>query len=264
MLSYPTIDPIIFSIGPLQFRGYGLAYVCGLLFPLVVFKHSFKHKLKLDSDQQSNYLIWVMLGVILGGRLGYIFFYNFSYYIQHLHELVYLWKGGMSFHGGAAGALAATWLFCKKYKINARQFSDVLVISSTIGLGLGRLANFINAELYGRVTTSPLGMVFPGGGDLPRHPSQLYEAFFEGLLLFLILWAIRKTGKLHDGQLMAVFCMVYATFRFGIEYFREPDSHLGFIIATFSMGQLLSLFMFGLGLFFFICFRHPPTRSNPR
>ena len=262
MLQYPNIDPIIFSLGPLHFRWYGLAYVCGLLLPLIFFKKSFTEKLKLDSDQQSNYLIWVMLGVVLGGRIGYIFFYNFSYYIENLNELFYFWKGGMSFHGGAIGALSATWLFCKKYKINARQFSDVLVIGTPIGLGLGRVANFINGELYGRVTTSPLGMVFPGGGDLPRHPSQLYEAFFEGLVLFLILWGVRKTGKLQDGQLMALFCMTYASFRFCIEYFREPDAHLGFIVATFSMGHLLSIFMFCVGLFFFICFRHRSSTSN--
>lgn len=249
MLEYPAIDPIFFSIGPLHVRWYGLAYLAGLTLPFLVFKRSYQNQLKMTSDDILNYISSLILGVIIGGRLGYVFFYDFLNFLESPLLVFAIWKGGMSYHGGAIGAIVSSILFSKKYKFNTLMLLDLLAIGSTIGIFFGRLANFINGELFGRVTTSAFGMIFPYGGPLPRHPSQLYEAFFEGLILFIILFIIRRSFTLIPGILGSIYLILYGSFRFFIEFFREPDTHLGFIFQIFSLGQVLCFVEIFLGIF---------------
>jgi phosphatidylglycerol:prolipoprotein diacylglycerol transferase len=196
----------------------------------------------------------LILGVVLGGRLGYVLFYNPGYYLGHPLEIVATWQGGMSFHGGCIGTILCGLLYCRRNHLNFWKTVDLYVAAAPIGIGLGRLGNFINGELFGRVTDVPWAMVFPEGGPLPRHPSQLYEAFLEGVLLFLILWAVKGFPWRHPqpkwwphGSILAFFLICYSLFRFLVEFFREPDAHLGTLIADLSMGQLLSLGMLVLG-----------------
>jgi phosphatidylglycerol:prolipoprotein diacylglycerol transferase len=174
--------------------------------------------------------------------LGYVLFYNLGEYIKNPLEIFAVWHGGMSFHGGLIGTLLAGVYVTKRYKLDFWLYSDLIIVTAPIGLGLGRIGNFINGELYGRVTTLPWGMVFPAGGPLPRHPSQLYEAFFEGLLLFFILWYMKNRID-TKGRLTAAFLLLYGIFRFFIEFFREPDPQLGFILGPFTMGQILCIAM---------------------
>ena len=187
------------------------------------------------------------MGVVLGGRAGYILFYNLSWYLTHPLKVFAVWEGGMSFHGGLLGAIVAAVIVFRKYDLDLWAMADVVALTIPVGLGLGRLGNFINGELYGRVTDLPLGVVFPGGGPLPRHPSQLYEALLEGVLLLFILWGLsfRNTAK---GCIFWSFFVGYGLFRFSVEFFREPDQQLGFLWGGATMGQLLSLPMFVLGV----------------
>jgi phosphatidylglycerol---prolipoprotein diacylglyceryl transferase len=252
MLPYPNIDPVFLKIGPLEFRWYGLMYVLGLTLGFWYLKNKLKTSLKLNNDLIWNLMSYITIGVILGGRLGYVLFYNLPYYWQHPLTIFAVWEGGMSFHGGGLGCVLAILIFSLVYKTNFYLVLDFLALGSTIGIGLGRLANFINGELYGRVTNLPWGMIFPNGGEHIRHPSQLYEAFFEGLVLFLILNFLLKKQILKPGQLFAWFLINYGIFRFFIEFLREPDSQIGLFFNFLSMGQLLSgLMIAGGGLFFF-------------
>ncbi len=194
----------------------------------------------------------LILSVIIGGRLGYVLFYNLPYYLEHPLEIPATWSGGMSFHGATLAIILSFLVFCHKNKINLYITADLYTATIPIGLGLGRLGNFINGELYGRTTEQPWGMVFPGAGALPRHPSQLYEAFLEGLLLFILLWTLRKKpwntpGRWPHGCISALFLIGYGFFRIIVENFREPDQHLGFIFWHLTMGQLLSICMIGIG-----------------
>ena len=253
MLTYPTINPVFLKLGPLEFRWYGLAYVLGLILPFTIpaFKREFAEKLKMSADDRSNLMLYLMLGIILGGRLGYVIFYDLAHYISEPLSIIMLNKGGMSYHGGAIGAMLAMLFYGHQHSKSKLILLDLLGIFSTIGIGLGRLANFINAELYGRVTTVDWGMIFPGAGPLPRHPSQLYEAFFEGLVLFGVLYFLKRKNILKDGQLFAIYVFLYGVFRFFIEFTREPDAHLGFVWGVFSMGQVLC-FLWGLiGIYLF-------------
>ena len=256
MLPYPNIDPVIFSFGPLQVRWYGLMYILGFIAAYLLVRYqarlfSWKQMLKhLD-----NLNLALIAGVILGGRLGYILFYNLSYYLQHPLEILATWQGGMSFHGGCIGVLVCGGLYCRHHNINFWKGADLYVVTVPIGLGLGRIGNFMNAELYGRVTEVPWGMVFPGGGPLPRHPSQLYEALLEGVLLFVILWSLKarpwqdQYKKLWPhGTMLALFLFLYGIFRFLVELVREPDPQLGRVLASMTMGQLLSLIMVVSGI----------------
>jgi phosphatidylglycerol:prolipoprotein diacylglycerol transferase len=197
-----------------------------------------------------NLNLALIIGVVLGGRLGYVLFYNPAYYLAHPLEIPATWSGGMSFHGGCLGALVAGLLYCRRAGLDFWQTADLYVVTAPVGLFFGRVGNFINGELYGRATTVPWGMVFPDGGPLPRHPSQLYEAGLEGIVLFLILWPLRRLPwtrpaprRWPHGTLLALFLGLYGLFRFVVEFFREPDSQLGLLFLHLSMGQLLCLVM---------------------
>lgn len=244
-LVFPNIDPVAFELGPIVIRWYALAYLTGfvggwMMAGKLVEKY---HDKTLTRDHVDDLLTWIILGVILGGRLGYVIFYNPSYYLSNPADILKVWQGGMAFHGGMLGAIVSTFLFARKYKIQFLKLTDILAVTAPIGLFFGRLANFINGELYGRITDSPFGMVFPGGGELPRHPSQLYEATLEGFVLFVFMLILIKKGVLKDkpGVTSAIFLMGYGIFRFLIEYVREPDAQIGLFLNFVSMGQILCL-----------------------
>ncbi len=238
-----NIDPVAFSIGPLVVRWYALAYLAGFLL-------GWKYCLKLvgnraegrpNADDIDNFLTWAVIGVILGGRLGYVLFYNFEYYLENPSNILKLWNGGMSFHGGMLGVLFAMFFYSKKHNINVFKLSDIVSAAAPIGLFFGRIANFINGELYGKQTDLPWGIIFPNGGDIARHPSQLYESFLEGLVLFIILYFIINSPKRKTGMVTGVFLLGYGLFRALVELAREPDAQIGYIAGFMSMGQILSL-----------------------
>jgi phosphatidylglycerol---prolipoprotein diacylglyceryl transferase len=247
MVTYPHIDPVFLRLGPLEFRWYGLMYICGFAAAYFLILAGVRRKgLPLTRDDVADLIFTVAVGVILGGRLGYILFYNLSYYLSHPAKVFAVWEGGMSFHGGLTGAIIAALYFIRKHKVRFYPLADIGFSAAPVGLFCGRMGNFINGELFGRVTDVPWGMVFPGGGPLPRHPSQLYEAFLEGPLMFLILYLIgRKVDR--DGVVFWSFIALYGLFRFLVEFVREPDTQLGYLVGGLSMGQLLSLPMFLLG-----------------
>jgi len=241
-MKYPHIDPVFLRLGPLQFRWYGLMYILGFLAAYFVIRKGAERKnIPLSRDDVADLVFAVALGIILGGRLGYVLFYNLSEYLAHPLQIFAVWEGGMSFHGGLAGAVLGGLWFAHRKKIAFLALADLGFLSAPIGLFLGRIGNFINGELYGRVTDVPWGMVFPDprAGNLPRHPSQLYEAILEGPILFCILWALSRR-KHPAGVIFWAFVAWYGTFRFFVEFFREPDVQLGYIVGGFSMGQLLS------------------------
>jgi phosphatidylglycerol:prolipoprotein diacylglycerol transferase len=248
MIPYPKIDPVFLRIGPLSFRWYGLMYAVSFVAAIFLVRAAAaKKRLKLTKDQVSDLILYAALGVILGGRLGYILFYNFNFYLSNPAKLIAVWEGGMSFHGGFLGVITAGYLFCRSRKLPFFAVADVAVISVPVGLGLGRLGNFINGELYGRATDVPWCMVFPAGGAFCRHPSQLYEAFLEGIVLFVILFFLIR-ADLPRGVSFWSLILFYGLFRFIVEFFREPDAQLGLILGPFSMGQILSFPMFVLGV----------------
>lgn len=244
MMPFPHIDPIAFEIGPLAVRWYGLAYVAGFIGGLMYIKHLVRRwPSRLSAEGVDDFFTWAVLGVILGGRLGYCLFYNPSFFLSNPVEIVKIWQGGMSYHGGLLGVLLAVYLYGRRHKINFFDITDRIAPGVCIGLFFGRIANFINAELYGRFTDVPWGVVFPGAGDLPRHPSQLYEAFLEGIVLFIALHlvAIRKPARY---VVSGLFALLYGAFRFGVEFVRQPDNlpHLrDGVLGWLTMGQLLSL-----------------------
>jgi phosphatidylglycerol:prolipoprotein diacylglycerol transferase len=250
----PEIDPIALSLGPIAIRWYSLAYIAGILFALFWLKKLNQKDNFLSQKAYDDWLVWAVLSIMIGGRLGYVFFYNSSYFLENLLEIFAFWQGGMSFHGGLLGSIFGMWLFAKKYKVNFLQLTDALSIAAPIGLFFGRLANFVNMELYGRVSGSNFGIIFPNAGDLPRHPSQLYEAALEGILLFLILFSLNNFTKIRQvkGCLSGLFLVFYGSFRILIENFREPDTQIGFLFDNVTMGQLLSLPLILLGIFLII------------
>lgn len=248
MITFPQIDPIIFQIGPLAIRWYGMMYLLGFGAAYLLINHlSRMRSLDLSKDGASDLLFYGVLGVVLGGRLGYVLFYNPGQYLSRPLEIFAVWQGGMSFHGGLLGVVVATVIFCRRRKLPILSIGDILVTSATIGLGLGRVGNFINGELWGRVSDLPWAMVFPGAGRLPRHPSQLYEALLEGLVLFLVLYLLHRR-KVAEGVPFFCFFIGYGLFRFMVEFVRQPDVHLGFLWGGATMGQLLSLPMIFFGL----------------
>jgi phosphatidylglycerol:prolipoprotein diacylglycerol transferase len=257
--SFPNIDPVAFSIFGFAVRWYALAYMVGILGGLhyVRFIDNKSAAPMLTKKILDDALLWAVIGVILGGRLGYVLFYNLPYYLENPLDIPKMWHGGMSFHGGALGVIGGFYLFARRHKLPYVELMDRICTAVPIGLFFGRLANFINGELYGRVTDSKFGMIFPNGGDLPRHPSQLYEAGLEGLVLFFILmWLARRGNMLQShrcGVLSGSFLLGYGLFRFIIEYVREPDAHIGLLFGFISRGQLLCLPMIlvGLGLIYF-------------
>jgi phosphatidylglycerol:prolipoprotein diacylglycerol transferase len=256
MLTYPEISPVAIELGPLIIRWYSLAYMVGIVFGWWLISHVSRHGTGLQNPRQiiskeqlSDLAAVGVIGIILGGRIGYSLFYNFDYYSQNPLEIFMIWHGGMSFHGGAIGIILTTLMYCRRKNINFLAITDVMACATPLGLMLGRITNFINGELYGRVTTSSLGMVFPTGDPLPRHPSQLYQAFGEGFLLLVIMLTLLFFTKSRErvGLLSGIFLSGYAVFRFAAEFFREPDPQLGFIYQWLTMGQLLCLPMLLLG-----------------
>lgn len=257
------IDPTFVHIGPFQIRYYGLMYIVAFLIVYLLVIHRIKNEdYNYSKATIQNYFIWAILGVMIGGRLGYVVFYNLKYYIAHPLEIILPFSltggfhftgiAGMSYHGGLIGVILAGILFCHKNKINFWRFADLFIPPIPLGYTFGRLGNFINGELYGRVTTMPWGMYFPQDVTHQlRHPSQLYEAFFEGVFLFLILWSIRKK-RLFDGFFLSLYLIGYGMVRFLIEFVREPDPQLGFIFGFLTMGQIFCLCMIlgGIGIFY--------------
>jgi len=250
MITYPHIDPVAFSVGPLAVRWYGLAYLAGITCGYFFLQRDLFERYKWSRDTVLDLFSWLVFGVMLGGRLGYVLIYDFVYFSHHPTHVFAVWEGGMSYHGGALGAMVAFSLFARKMKVPVLELLGFLGIGRCFGLFFGRVANFINGELCGRVTEAPIGMVFPEGGPFPRHPSQLYEAFFEGIVLFLVLFFLRKRLRLKPGQLFGAYLIGYGIFRFGIEFFREPDAQLGTVAGFLSMGQLLCMAMMLLGVLF--------------
>ena len=246
-------------MGPLQVRWYGLMYVLGFMASFFLVRFQIKkfdcRKLAIHFENLNFILI---ISLVLGGRLGYVFFYNFSYYLQHPLEIMATWQGGMSFHGALLGVIAGGWLFCRKKGLNFFETADIYVVTIPIGLGLGRIGNFINGELFGRPGDVPWAMIFPGGGLVPRHPSQLYECLLDGLVLFLLLWLLKDYQRARNwpaGSMLAFFLVFYGIFRSIGELFREPDAHLGYILDYFTRGQLLSGLMILAGLLIFLLIR---------
>lgn len=260
-IPFPRIDPVAVEIGPVAIRWYALAYVFGLLF-------AWWYGRRLATDRPpgreimsrrdaDDLLFWCTLGVILGGRIGYVLFYKPRHYLDNPGEILALWQGGMAFHGGLLGVVVAIIVFALVRKRNLLSIGDIAACVTPVGLLLGRIANFINGELWGRVSEVPWAMIFPAGGPLPRHPSQLYEAFLEGLVLFVFLFVWRRrTGALdRPGELGGLFLMGYGLARFFVEFFRQPDAFLpnqGYLFGFVTMGQLLSLPLIAFGLYLFL------------
>ena len=258
MLTYPNIDPIALALGPIEIRWYSLAYIFGILLALL-YMHLLdkKYRFKLTSPKLLEDLsFYIILGIILGGRLGYVLFYNPGYYLQNIIEIFFIWQGGMSFHGVLTGVSIAVLLFCRKNNLSYLRYMDLISAASPIGIFLGRIANFINGELFGRPTNLPWGMIFPHGDHQPRHPSQIYEAIFEGLFAFIILFLCFKLKNIRDnpGKITGIFISIYAIARILIEFTREPDPQLGLFLNFISMGQILSLILLALGIYLSLIF----------
>lgn len=253
-MTFPSIDPVLFSLGPLQVRWYGLMYVLGFAASYFLVRKQIRDNGDTQLGREfENLNFTLILAVIVGGRLGYVLFYNFSYYSRHPLEILATWHGGMSFHGACIALIVAGWAFCRLRGLSFWKTADTYVVTIPIGLGLGRIGNFINGELYGRPTDLPWAMVFPGGGPHPRHPSQLYEALLEGLVLFIILWSLKNKTRPPStnwphGTMLALFLAGYGCFRFVVEFFRQPDPQMGYVVGALTMGQLLSSLMVAGGL----------------
>lgn len=251
-LAYPAIDPVLVQIGPFAIRWYALAYLAGLLLGWWYARALAARPPRLvPVEAIDDFLVWATLGVVLGGRLGYVLFYKPGFYLDHPLAALQVWHGGMSFHGGLLGVVIAGITFCWRRRLRTLAFADVMFCAAPIGLCLGRLANFVNGELAGRPTDVPWAMVFPGWGPLPRHPSQLYQAGLEGFTLFVILFLLWRVRWIRNrpGLLTGAFLIGYGFFRSFAEMFREPDAHLGFVLDGLTMGQLLSapLVLIGVG-----------------
>jgi phosphatidylglycerol---prolipoprotein diacylglyceryl transferase len=269
ILTFPAFDPVLISVGPFVVRWYALAYIVGILLGWVYARHIIRSdKLwggpaPMAVTDFDDFVLWVTLGVILGGRTGYVLFYNPAYFAAHPLEIVQLWKGGMSFHGGFVGVVLAVVLFARRRRIPFLSLGDVTAAVYPIGHFLGRIANFINGELWGRPTDVPWAMVFPGGGPLPRHPSQLYEAVLEGLVLLIVLNICMRAGALkRPGLVLGIFAVGYGITRCFCELFREPDVQLGFLWGGLTMGMLLSLPLILVGIALIVAaLRREPTRA---
>ena len=257
-ISFPDIDPVAFALGPLEVRWYALSYVAGFLLGwgycqfLAARRVAGPDTHPITRDHIDALLTWLVFGVLIGGRLGYVLFYNPAYYFENPGDVVKIWHGGMAFHGGLVGAAIAMWAFSAVHKVSLLVLFDLVAAAAPIGIFFGRIANFINGELFGRPTDMPWGIVFPYGGNLPRHPSQLYEAALEGLLLWTIMFIfIRLTNALSlKGLLTGLFLSGYGIFRIFVELFRMPDEQIGYIFGFFTMGQILCFPMVMIGGYF--------------
>jgi phosphatidylglycerol---prolipoprotein diacylglyceryl transferase len=253
MIPYPQIDPVIFSVGPAQIRWYSLFYIISFVIGYIFIKKNIRAKdIKISDDHYDTLLFLIMLGVVIGARFGYVLFYGFADYLSQPWRVFAFWEGGMSFHGGVIAVILFGLIYVRKKRLDFYGLADAVVPFAALGLGLGRIGNFINGELYGRVTDVPWAMVFPGTDGRPRHPSQLYQALFEGFLLFVVLQFCYRRIK-SKGTIFWMFVGLYGIIRFVIEFFRQPDAHLGFVISIFTMGQILCFVMIilsAIGLYF--------------
>ena len=247
-----NFDPVAIQIFSIEIRWYSLAYIFGILIGWVISKKILISNEKLN-EKFDDYVTYVILGIIIGGRLGYVIIYDFEYYSNNFIEIIKIWQGGMSFHGGMVGVILVSILYAKKNNFNPFQFLDIISIVSPIGIFFGRLSNFINSELYGLETNLPWGVKFIQVDELYRHPSQLYEAFFEGIVLFIILMYFRKKGLIKKpGYISGLFLMFYSTFRFILEFFRVPDEQLGYLLFNLTMGQIISFIFLLIGIYLII------------
>ena len=265
-----NFDPVLVDLGLLQIRWYSVAYILGIIlgwgYALKIVKkiqhspHSSESIKKSDFD---DLIIYLVIGIVLGGRLGYVIFYNLEYYIQNFIEIFELWQGGMSFHGGLLGVIVSIFAFSKKKNTNFFKYSDIIACVAPIGLFLGRVANFINGELFGKASTLPWAVIFPNGGNIARHPSQIYEAILEGIILFILInfFAFKKNLIIKTGYISSLFLISYSILRIFSENFREPDQHLGYFFNYFSMGTLLSVLTLIAG-FLIIFFRKENEQNN--
>ncbi len=264
VLLFPQFDPVIIQVGPLAIRWYALAYIGSLLLGWRIMRRLVQRTPAVATPEQTDdFLTWATLGVVLGGRLGYVLFYQPTRFLAEPLSIFAVWEGGMSFHGGALGVTVALILYCRQQRIPLLGFADRIAVVTPIGLGLGRVANFINGELWGRPAPDwlPWAMIFPNAGPVPRHPSQIYQALMEGVLLFIILWLLARREAIRSrfGMLTGIFLVGYAIARSTGEFFRQPDAFLGYLFEGATMGQLLSLPMLvaGLGLIAY-------ARTRPR
>ena len=245
-----NFDPVAFSLFAFEVRWYSLSYIFGILIGWFYCKR-FLIKDKIISKLFDDLLTYLIIGIIVGGRLGYILFYNIKYYLDNLVEIFFIWEGGMSFHGGLIGIFVATYIFSKKNEINKYIYLDLISISAPIGIFFGRIANFINGELIGKATNANWGVIFSKTDNIPRHPSQLYECILEGIILFILMNLIFFRKKYKTGTASFAFLFFYGLFRFISEFFREPDIQVGYLIGSLSMGMLLSLIMIFISIVFF-------------
>lgn len=258
-----SIDPVLVTIGSFQLRYYSLMYLVAFLCTYLLVTYRIRTEgYEYSTETLQDFFIWAILGLLVGARLGYVIFYDFSYFAAHPLEifLPFTWSdgvrftgiSGLSYHGGALGVFVAAFFFCRRRRIRLFRFMDLIVSAAPLGYTFGRIGNFINGELYGRVTTVPWGMYFPADATQSlRHPSQLYEAFFEGLFLFVLLWSVRKKAR-KEGTILALYVAGYGTVRFVIEFYREVDQHLGVFFGFLTMGQLLCLVMVAGGILFIL------------
>jgi phosphatidylglycerol---prolipoprotein diacylglyceryl transferase len=270
VIPFPAINPILISIGPLAVRWYALAYIVGIIGgwlyarALIASERLWGGPAPFTVLDFDDFVIWITLGIILGGRTGYVLFYNFPHFAAHPIEILQLWNGGMSFHGGVTGCVVAIVLFALRRRIPVLSLGDVTAAVAPIGLFLGRIANFINGELWGRPTDVPWAMVFPYGGPIPRHPSQLYEAALEGIVLFIVLALLVRGGAFRrPGVVTGAFALGYGVARITCELFREPDAQLGFLWGGLTMGMLLCipLMLGGIAILTFALTREPAARE---
>jgi phosphatidylglycerol:prolipoprotein diacylglycerol transferase len=240
---YHALNPIAFALGPLTVRWYGIAYLLGFVCAgVVMYRTARRWKLDLTADDVFSIVIGIVFGVIIGARLFYVIFYGAGYYLSHPLEIVATWDGGMSFHGGLIGAIVGGSIVCHQYHISVPTVCDLGVIGAPLGIFFGRCANFVNGELWGKPTDLAWGVMFETGGNVYRHPSQLYEAVLEGLVIFVVLWALsRRRPPRPQGTFMGAFLALYGVFRFLVEFVRVPDAQLGYLLGPVTMGQLLSL-----------------------
>ena len=252
-----NFDPVLIDLGFFQIRWYSIAYILGIvigwMYAIKIIKLSTINKFNFNQVKSSHFedlVIYLVIGIILGGRLGYVLFYNFEYYVENFSEIFKLWEGGMSFHGGLLGVIASIIFFSKKTKTNFFKFADIVSCVAPIGIFFGRIANFVNGELYGKISTLPWAVIFPEGGSVARHPSQIYEAFLEGIILFLIInyFALKKQLLFKTSYISGLFLISYSILRILSEIFREPDIHLGLFFNYFSLGTLLSMITLVAGM----------------
>jgi len=265
-----SFDPVFIDLGFFQIKWYSIAYIMGIIlgwaYALKIIKKLQNNAGNFEPIKRSDFddlLVYLVLGIILGGRLGYVIFYNLEYYIQNSFEIFKLWQGGMSFHGGLLGVIVAIFIFSKNKNANFFKYSDIVACVAPIGLFLGRIANFINGELFGKISTLPWAVIFPNGGNIGRHPSQIYEAILEGVMLFILInfLALKKNLLIKTGYISSFFLITYSILRIFSENFREPDQHLGYLFNYFSMGTVLSILTLISG-FLIIFFIKKNERNN--